>query len=291
MFLDRLGVRSDAGIIRRLGLRLANGQCADGSWSYTLTVPTKAGDNSNTQFAALACWVCRRHGSENDDALLAVDRYFRTSLNVANGGWGYTPRAESTPSMTCAGLVALATERGATIQRSSKLPSSSGSVGDRNDDGPRRDLRPLVADPVVAVALAHLGRELKADRISERSKPNTGLYFFWSLERVGVIYGVDTIGGVDWYRWGKERLLRMQRPDGGWGGEPPKFVGTSADTCFAMLFLARSNVAEDLTGTLGGWQAGGNDGRPQTTGGFMRVERKSDRRARDKDEPADQAKD
>src|SRR5262249_32310692 len=42
-------------------------------------------------------------------------------------------------------------------------------------------------------------------------------YFLWSLERVGVIFGIDKIGKIDWYEAGAEELLNNQHADGAWG--------------------------------------------------------------------------
>jgi hypothetical protein len=74
-------------------------------------------------------------------------------------------------------------------------------------------------------------------------------YFLWSLERVGVIYGLETIGSKDWYAWGAEILLASQQTSGLWHGE---YGAYGADTCFALLFLKRANPARDLTATLKG---------------------------------------
>ena len=69
------------------------------------------------------------------------------------------------------------------------------------------------------------------------------------MERVGVLCNLKTIGGKDWYRCGVDLLLPAQRPDGGWlgrgsGGFPV------VDTCFALLFLKRSDLLPDLRETL-----------------------------------------
>src|SRR5262249_3508894 len=45
-------------------------------------------------------------------------------------------------------------------------------------------------------------------------------YFLWSLERMAVAFGLETIGGKDWYNWGAEILLANQSPNGGWEGDP-----------------------------------------------------------------------
>jgi hypothetical protein len=70
------------------------------------------------------------------------------------------------------------------------------------------------------------------------------LYFLWSLERVGVIYGADKIGGVDWYDVGSTALVRSQSPDGSWGFGT---YGAEVNTAFAVLFLSKANLARDLS--------------------------------------------
>src|SRR5262249_43541937 len=70
------------------------------------------------------------------------------------------------------------------------------------------------------------------------------LYFLWGMERVCLIYDLKTVGGKDWYAWGAGWLLNHQKPDGSWQGE---FAEGGSDTCFALLFLERSNLAADLT--------------------------------------------
>jgi hypothetical protein len=76
------------------------------------------------------------------------------------------------------------------------------------------------------------------------------LYFLWSVERVGVLYDLPAIGDQDWYRWGVELLLPNQTPAGSW--ENGTYHGHHAilDTCMALLFLKRANLAPDLTKRL-----------------------------------------
>jgi hypothetical protein len=74
-------------------------------------------------------------------------------------------------------------------------------------------------------------------------------YFLWSLERVAVAYGLPTIGGKDWYNWGADILLANQDNDGSWQGRYGEF---GADTCFALLFLRRADLARDLSASLKG---------------------------------------
>jgi hypothetical protein len=250
MFLDRLGLPHDSELLGQLGQRLAGGQGNDGAWTYSLQRGFgSGGDNSNTQFAALASWVSRRHEVGNDAVLQRLDQYFRNSFNPADGGWGYSPGFGATPTMTCAGLVGIAIPKGAKGRRTAK------------EDGGRRG--PAAAnDPMARRALEALGIELKnADR-DKTSELNTDLYFFWSLERVAVIYDVKDIGGVDWYQWGSQRLVAGQSPNGEWRGTSStkgwpfsQAIGTS----FGILFLSRANVAADLTAAIG---SGGGVGEP-----------------------------
>ena len=193
-------------------------------------------DNSNTQFAVLALWVARKYGVPVDRTMALVDARFRASQN-RDGSWCYHPLTEQWPdSMTCSGLLGLAVGRGIV----------------------RGDAKASARDPDIAHGLRYLG-----DHIGEpgrkgrpRSPRGTGqiiganahgdLYFLWSVERVAVVYDLRTIAGKDWYAWGAPILVDHQADDGSWHDtfEP------AVDTCFALLFLKRVNVAQDLTATL-----------------------------------------
>jgi hypothetical protein len=132
------------------------------------------------------------------------------------------------PSMTCAGLLALA--------------EGYGVAGGAKDQG-----RNALDDPAVKRGLAMLAREI--DRPGEARAPD--LYFLWSLERVGVLYNLREIGGKDWYAWGRKVLLSGQHADGSWGGGAYYDFNPVTDTCFALLFLKQANLARDLSSKLG----------------------------------------
>ena len=74
-------------------------------------------------------------------------------------------------------------------------------------------------------------------------------YFLWSVERVAVAYGLDKIGNKDWYKYGADLLLVNQEADGSWQGS---YGSYGADTCFALLFLRKADLAKDLSATLRG---------------------------------------
>jgi hypothetical protein len=201
------------------------------------------GDNSNTQFAALGLWCARKHGVDVTAAAKRLDERFRASQST-DGGWTYVGNTGSTPTMTCAGLIALAVTYGATesaLRSSTSIKHAAPHKGDHVDIG---------EDKVITAGLNRLGGYLtQFPNLPGAANGLTGnLYFLWSLERVGVIYGLTTIGKVDWYEFGADSLVSSQAANGSWAG------GYGADVCtpFALLFLSRANVARDLAASLQG---------------------------------------
>ena len=84
------------------------------------------------------------------------------------------------------------------------------------------------------------------------ARTSINLYFLWTVECVGVLYNARTLGDKDWYRWGVELLLEAQHDNGSWheGGYPGGEISPTLDTCLALLFLRRANLASDLTRKL-----------------------------------------
>ena len=210
------------------------------------------GDNSNTQFATLALWVARRHGLPVDRALARIEARYRTSQH-ADGGWSYfynggpapavaVIHEPSTAAMTCAGLLGLAVGQGAARE-----------VAVQKDPGakPRdlnRDLNVRAGLAALSTAVGHPVAKLKGrGAVPILGRAGKHYYYLWSLERVMVAFGLDTLGDKDWYAWGAEILLLNQQADGSWQGD---YSAGGADTCFALLFLRRSNFATDLTASL-----------------------------------------
>jgi hypothetical protein len=210
-------------------------------------------DNSNTQFATLALWVARRYGLPTEGALARVNTRFRSSQN-GDGGWAYKYRVvtpgtvggTSTATMTCSGLLGLAIAHGAA--ESTLRTDAHGKEPAR----PAKALADPLKDLVILGGLVALGNTI-GQPVGKANAPlihgGRHYYFLWSLERVAVAYDLKTICGKDWYGWGAEILLANQRKDGSWQGD---FADGGADTCFALLFLRRANLARDLTATLQG---------------------------------------
>jgi hypothetical protein len=240
-------------------------------------------DNSNTQFGVLGVWTARKHGVPVEHALDLIEKRFLATQG-SSGGWPYAgpnPGADGSPSMTCAGLLGLATAVGRREERQLKAdatkppakkpddpakpspppgtdpndpfynpPPPKAPAGEpaKKPDLPTKPNKPADArDAAIKRGLEHLADALAGDAGGKGKGKARGathdLYFFWSLERVGVIYGLDKIGKTDWYAFGADWLLPEQRADGSWRGR----YGPDVDTAFALLFLARSNLARDLS--------------------------------------------
>lgn len=252
------------------------------------------GDNSNTQFGIMGTWIAKRHGVNADTAIERIEqRFLKTQTD--SGGWPYAGRSEGSPSMTCAGLLGLATgvglreERRMQAQAPRPAPKTNPVAPvavkppEKSDDPffnpvpvpksddpffnpPKEEPKPkeppkakeplkivpkAPADPreaAIQKGLANLGGVLSGEAPGQgkgKNKVLAGLglgnrdyYFLWSLERVGVVYGLELIGGVDWYARGADDLVKAQREDG-WGDV--------VDTSFAVLFLCKSNFVRDLS--------------------------------------------
>jgi uncharacterized protein (TIGR03067 family) len=142
--------------------------------------------------------------------------------------------------MTCAGLLGLAIADGIaneTILSRSKEKS--------------RTPRDPAHDRFVRAGLLALGSVIGQPSNGGDGSPPSFLnyYFLWSLERVAVVFGLETIGSKDWYSWGAEFALAHQRSDGSWHGG---YAEGGVDTSFALLFLRRSNLVRDLAASLRG---------------------------------------
>ncbi len=283
----------DRTLARTFALRIISGQLSTGAWSYGCVVLTKDQEDklldslqrgaykpngppgatsiSNTQFAMLAVWGARKHGVSVCAPLLAVAAYFHAH-QYDDGHWIY-PNYSLSASSTCAGLIALALEKAlledTEFTCKEKEPDGLKKSGTVRRPLPQRRLKYLAKtigrkkdDPGGGSPAAFQGHIFNADAAGD-------LYFLWALERVGVIYSLDLIGGEsvpmraagsaaggglgaallgpkNWYNWGFPIVLQAQNPDGSWDD----CYGPMVDTCFALLFLKRANIAKDLAGKL-----------------------------------------
>ena len=237
-------------------------------------------DNSNTQFGLIGLWVAARHGLPANDAFALIEDHFLKSQNRQDAGWNYTGMmgmagiGSSSPAMTCAGLLGLAVgagTRNALIAEADKNKTESTKPpGDDPFSNPK--VKPAKPDTgpgkAAEAALATLGRFLGGTRPNAPGGGGAGpgvpaglgglqnfvgsgnaYYLLWSVERVAMAYGLDTIGDVDWYEWGAGYLLPNQTGDGRWTDSS---YGGVVNTSFALLFLTKSNSVRDLANKIKG---------------------------------------
>lgn len=198
------------------------------------------GDISNTQFAILGLKACADAGIEIPKTTWQGALGYMLRTQNKDGGWGYyfngMEDPESYASMTCAGVCSVAICKYA--------------LGNRD----------AAKDGSVRAGLAWLGRHFKADDNHNITKshvadPTRWLYYYlYSIERVGKIVGVEEIGKKKWYPVGAAYLLEKQKSDGSWWtgiqGVQWRQAGDieTADTCFAILFLAKATPPLTPTG-------------------------------------------
>jgi hypothetical protein len=191
---------------------------------------TRQTDHSNLQFAVLGMWVARRHGVVSDRALLLSEARMR-KMQMPEGGWMY---AANTPThqeaMVCAGMLSLAL--GHAVHQSHPAGLANAFAADANIARATKRLGETVSDPIPDFS---------------GKVPEASTYLLWSIERVAVLFNLSSIDGKDWYGWGSQILLKHQQPDGSWnlGGYPSATQHT--DTCFALLFLVRSNLVQEVS--------------------------------------------
>ena len=224
-----------------------------------------------------------QHGVSVEPALDLIEKRFLTSQNTRTGGWSYSGYGDTfgSPAMHCAGLIGLATAVARREERRAKTepkkeepkkeePKAGGNNKQNPDDPffnppktsatePKKQPAKVLdhRDRAVQLSLSGLGIILADSARTGRgalvlladggSHGQHDLYFFWSLERVGVIYGIDKIGGVDWYNAGAHSLVVAQGQDGSWGGGAGGGINHEVNTAFAVLFLCKSNLARDLS--------------------------------------------
>jgi hypothetical protein len=239
-------------------------------------------DNSINQFATLALWAARKEGIKTEPALAMVERRYKENQNP-DGSWGYRARDNGylKDATTCAGLIGLAVGQGIRDDVSGAKPGAKAPLDPTKDPYISRGLAfitkiigkdPRRMNPIDrdhrrkhTAEMMALNKEWQEAQESERpaimrriqdldkapllkgtyfnADAWGDLYFLWSVERVGVIFDLKTIGGKDWFGWGAEIILNNQQKDGSWRD---RFAGIP-DTCFALLFLRRVNIAKDLT--------------------------------------------
>jgi len=147
-------------------------------------------------------------------------------------GWSYREAKDGvTPSMSCAGLSSLLIAR-------EYLARTPGAC-------PPEKLKRI--DQAIRDGYAWLINQKK-----EGAK-GWNFYTLYSLEKVGDLGNVEKFDDWDWYRTSAEFLIKVQHPEGRWGGEKDKDTGwymPRVETAFALLVLNRATDLLSFTRPL-----------------------------------------
>jgi hypothetical protein len=176
-----------------------------------------AGDNSNSQYAALGLRACLQAGITVPGETLtdAVKWWERNQCQDGSWGYGQNGWADTSGygSMTAGAVGALYIYRHFLRQDAS------------------RDTR------------IQKGLDWIAKQFTEKENPKyqtpTMWHYYWlyAVERVGILSGKEFFGRSEWYPVGAAWLLANQQSNGMWSG---RSMGAPIDTCFAILFLRRA---------------------------------------------------
>jgi len=205
-----------------------------------------AGDNSNSQYAALALRACHDAGIAVPDATIttAVKGWKESMFNEADRG---KPKDAKKAVASGGGTVAEGWnyKTAATDERAPYPAMTAGGVGALVIYAhiQKKDWK---NDAAVQAGMKWLTDKFEIDA--------SNAYYMYALERAGILYGTETFGTRLWYREGAYAILRVQKADGSWGedAKDPKgltWYGSTWDTCFSILFLRRATRPLVASGT------------------------------------------
>jgi len=249
-----------------------------GGWDYPENshhYRKTTGDTSVTQYACLGLWAAARAGVEIPTDVWNGAVNWTLSTQMPDGGFSYCPGTAlgafggaSDLNMTFAGLSVLL------IAGRNLHPPQGDFLYNRRGPETGPEVPVVAADPELGVlqrvdigkvedpaappvAAAPRANPVGLDRIRSgiargrgwietRYRPlnDTGshhpAYYFYTVERVGALANIKTIGNLDWYDASSAAALSTQQPDGSFTGG--QHNSSAANTSFVLLFLAKSTA-------------------------------------------------
>ncbi|HEX8916773.1 MAG TPA: DUF4159 domain-containing protein, partial [Humisphaera sp.] len=183
--------------------------------SGKLPVANGGFDNSNCQYGLLGAWSAAEAEIEIPTLYWYLVANHWTAKQLPNGQWPYSDGAErgGTPNMTAAGLASML------VTHEYIEPAiMNGSVGREPYNVP-------------------IKKGLSWFETGNNGVNFGGGYGMYGVERVGLASGFKFFGQHDWYRTLGMKIIKAQRPDGGWAGGG--LGGGVVDTAYYLLFLSR----------------------------------------------------
>ena len=255
VFLTELDPEAHRQSIQTIFGWLLKAQKAEGGWGYpgTHISGRSTGDTSMTQYAALACWSCRRTGAaEVPDRVIQDLSKWLVRVQDPSGAWGYQgndpgvgtyrrlPQDEMRISLCAAAL-------GSLYVCSDLLGINTRGIN--NDTDLPAGLRRVETAPQQTVGRGDVPTRLVREGLRDGHRylldhfvaapENWEHYYLYALERA-MSFAEWTSGTSEpepnWYNECVEHLDRTQNEDGSWVSE----AGEAVDTAFSVLFLLRS---------------------------------------------------
>ena len=253
IFLGELNDPKYEDILKRFGDAMERRQKSHGGWGYN---GSKAGDTSQTQYAALGLWELMQVGVRPNVSQVDACTNWLLRTQDPSGTWGYqgidpgsfqlVEQLETSSSMLAAGLgslmicgniLGIVTPNRSTESFDENLPAAL-----RRATDPREMKMPTISgtsvDRMKVYEAIKKGQQW-FDKHYVYGKGSYACYELYSLERYKSFEEILTGSSDDepeWYQRGYEFLKRSQHSDGYWKSRS----GTPCATAFALLFLMRS---------------------------------------------------
>lgn len=264
-------------LIDELLATLISVQKSHGGWGYA---SFGTGDTSMTQYGVLALWSAQMtgHTTPQDSWERVTNWLLRTQ--AADGAWGYQgvdpgnfdqPAAQTRTTMSMcaagAGSLYICNDYFGFISPKpveAEKPADDVPSAMKRIARTKEALRPTTNVSGDRVRQAAVKGDAHIDAGFTVSPKEYPYYYLYALERYKS-FQEQALGTVrpepQWYNQGAEYLLKSQNADGSWGKSDDMEVGVVPNTCFAALFLLRSQQ-KAIEKHLGGGTLVGGRGLP-----------------------------
>ncbi len=242
-------------------------QMPAGAWDYHPEEGKESnGDTSCTHYACLGLWAAQRIGIEFDVSVWENVLRWHIKNQNKDGGYGYCPgfahgdgKGASIINMTinaiCSMQIAAMQIDEKVILSGPEKRSSNPNVKDGDaeankkfgvldavqiDSEPQEKIRLRGVVPSAAYGSTSRAIGWMQSRFFVKG-PGSGVmgYYYYSIERMGALANLDTIGNRNWFDECASLILDAQNTDGSWK-ITKLYSGTEVDTAFCILFLTRS---------------------------------------------------
>lgn len=240
--------------LKRISQYILANQLSSGGWDYP---PPRSrsnhGDTSVTQYACLGLWAAHRAGVEIAPEIWEKILAWHVQYQNSDGGYAYCPggRGSVEQSTLNMSVNALGSIHIAMLQLDSGfLPLKSGvKRTEKQIESPRKfgvleELQVVEKEqkrtgkiPTAAVDAAKKAYEFLGTKFTvENNETSFKSYYYYSLERMGALAGVNLVGSHQWFEECADFVISRQASDGSWRLSD----NVDLDTAFCVLFLTRS---------------------------------------------------